>query len=177
MNGKSLRIVLIAVSAALLILMMIAPFLVPYGSFTHLDGTAGIMDHWNLWTSTNPLSGAVYAIGDILCHQEMSRSFMLNGSQMAVCARDLSVLIGVFTGLCVAAASERTAGGRRVLSVSVFLIMTMVIEWIAEHLTGVDILVLRVTTGILAGIGIALLLDLLLIRHPEYLFDNDQESY
>ena len=158
------------ISAALLFLIAVTPFLAPYGSFTHLDGTPGIMDHWNMWTSTNPLSGAVYAIGDVLCHQEMSRSFMLNGSQTAVCARDLSVLIGVFAGLVIAAiASGRIMSDRRTLCVSAVLIMTMVVEWIAEHLTGADVLALRVITGILAGIGIALLLDMYLIRRPECL--------
>ena len=161
---------MIAISALLLFLIIVSPFLVPYGSFTNLDGTAGIMDHWNMWTSTNPVSGAVYAIGDILCHQEMSRSFMLNGSQIAVCIRDLSVLIGVFAGLVIAAAaSGRIKRDRRTLYVSAALIMTMVVEWTAEHLTGIDVPALRAITGILAGIGIALLLDMYLIRHPERL--------
>ena len=158
MNSGSIRKILIAVSAVLLLLLTITPFLEPHGSFTHLDGTPGVMDHWTLWASSNPISGAVYALGDILCHQMQSRSFILNGSQMAVCARDLSVLAGFFAGLIISAtALRRNIGDKRILYVSAILIITMAAEWTAEHITGADILFLRVITGILAGVGLALL--------------------
>jgi len=163
-----MRNIMIAVSAVLLLILTITPFLEPYGSFTHLDGTPGTMDHWNLWTSSNPISGTVYALGDILCHQMQSRSFILNGSQMAVCARDLSVLTGVFIGLLMTAAGlRRYVRDKRVLCISILLIITMVIDWIAEHITGADILSLRVITGILAGVGLAILAERYLSRYDD----------
>jgi len=165
-NIRSIRNTLIAVSAVLLLILTITPFLEPYGSFTHLDGTPGIMDHWNLWTSSNPISGTVYALGDILCHQMQSRSFILNGSQMAVCARDFSVLAGVFIGLMITSAGlRRNIGDRRLLYVSILLIITMVVDWTAEQITGADILSLRVITGILAGVGLAILAERYLSRY------------
>jgi len=165
-NTWSVRSILIAVSAALLFILMVTPFLEPYGYFTHLDGTAGIMDHWNLWTSSNPIPGITYAIGDILCHQMQSRSFILNGSQMAVCARDFSILAGFFIGLLMAATllRKRTID-KRMLYLSILLIMTAAVDWAAEHITGADILSVRVITGILAGIGLAVLVERYLARY------------
>jgi uncharacterized membrane protein len=155
---------MIVIAAMLLIVLTITPFLSPYGSFTHLDGSAGVMDHRSLWTSSG-VSGPAYALGDILCHQMHSRSFVLNGSQMAVCARDISVLIGVFAGLIAAAAIGKRIEDERVPYIAAILILTMAAEWTAEHLTGSDLLILRIITGVLAGAGIALLADRALARY------------
>tara|TARA_Y100001970_G_scaffold292678_1_gene435132 strand:- start:61508 stop:62287 length:780 start_codon:yes stop_codon:yes gene_type:complete len=51
------------------------------------------------WMDMNPISGMIYAIGDLNCHQKWERSWEVNGNQMAVCTRDVGILFG-FTIFC-----------------------------------------------------------------------------
>tara|TARA_B100000902_G_scaffold1466_3_gene1916 strand:+ start:1776 stop:2525 length:750 start_codon:yes stop_codon:yes gene_type:complete len=46
------------------------------------------------WMDMNPVSGLIYAIGDLNCHQKWERSWEINGNQMAVCTRDVGILFG-----------------------------------------------------------------------------------
>jgi len=70
---------------AFLLLMIILPLLHPYGSFTGLDGSAGVIDNGEKLSFADPLSKCIYFLGDLFCHQETVRSFIINGSQMAFC--------------------------------------------------------------------------------------------
>ena len=74
--------VFFAVSALLTLSVFIVPFLSPYGSFTDLDGTPGIIDHWDIWSTKDPFTMVVYLIGDVVCHQQMSRSIILTNVAM-----------------------------------------------------------------------------------------------
>ena len=67
------------VSGAVLALMILSPLLSPYGAFRGLDGSPGFIDGG--WEGGGPASLA-YLLGDLVCHQEESRSLILNGSQM-----------------------------------------------------------------------------------------------
>ena len=87
---------------SLLALMFIVPFLYAAGTFNNLDGTSGVLDHdWSV-------GQFIYALGDLLCHQEIERSFIINGSQMAMCSRD----VGLMTGCAVALASTFNYAGK-----------------------------------------------------------------
>ena len=144
-----------------LILMIVLPLLYPYGSFVHLDGRAGVIDNWSKLSFADPLTRAVYLIGDFFCHQEMARTFIINGSQMAFCQRDTSVLIGVILGLVI---TDEAVFHLYIIKIQHFFLgaamtLLLMVEWVIESLTGMDILAARVATGILAGIGIALILQ------------------
>ena len=156
-------------SAAFFMLMIILPLLYPYGSFANLDGKAGVIENWTGLAFADPLTRAVYFLGDLFCHQEMSRSFIINGSQMAFCQRDVSVLCGVIIGLIATdkAMSRVYAGKRYFLILSALMFLSLLAEWCIENATGMDILAARVATGILAGVGIALLLQYAVTKEYE----------
>jgi uncharacterized membrane protein len=148
-------------SAAFLMLMIILPLLYPYGSFAGLDGSAGTIDNFDKLSSADLLTRAVYLIGDLFCHQEMSRSFIVNGSEMAFCQRDTSILAGVAVGLILTdtAVCRFYTGDKRFLIVGAIMIAATFIEWGIESVFSVDVLLARVGTAIITGAGIALLLQ------------------
>jgi len=146
---------------AFLVLMIILPLLYPYGSFTHLDGKAGVIENWSKLSFADPLTRAVYFLGDLFCHEEMSRSFIINGSQMAFCQRDVSVLCGFVLGLFLTdeAVLHIYTGKKRSLVAGAVMMILLLVEWVFEYASGIDFLPGRVATGILAGAGIALLMQ------------------
>jgi len=152
-----------------LMLMIILPLLYPYGSFVHLDGRAGVIDNWAKLSFADPLTRAVYFLGDLFCHEEMSRTFIINGSQMAFCQRDTSILCGVIAGLVLTdeALSRINFGQKLFLILSVIMIISLIVEWLFENFTDMNILAARVVSGLLAGAGIALLLQYSLTKEYE----------
>ena len=149
--------------------MLIIPMLYPYGSFIGLDGRASIIEHWNDLAFADPLSRVIYGIGDLFCHQEQSRSFIINGSQMAFCQRDVSILTGLAAGLLV---TDRRIGliqtGNRIwLIIGIVMIVSTFIEWGIGHVFGMDVLATRVATGLMAGAGIALILQYYVTKQYE----------
>jgi len=50
------------------------------------------------WTDLNPLAVFVYSFGDLNCHQKHERSWEINGNQLAVCARDVGLFLGLAAG-------------------------------------------------------------------------------
>lgn len=165
MKTDTPRNALLIIVLIFLALLFISPFLEPYGTFIGLDGMVGIMDHWSIWTSANPVSGGTYALGDILCHQMESRSFMLNGSQLAICERDLGMFIGIAIGLVAAILiPERVMRSKRMWYISAVLVIPIFVDWAIQYSTGFDSVLSRSVTGMLAGIGIAFIISKLLIR-------------
>ena len=147
------------------LLLIISPFTEPSGTFKGLDGTVGVMNHWDLWSSVNPMAGAVYAFGDMFCHQMFSRSFVLNGSQTAVCMRDLATMTGMLIGsVAMNFVSEKTVSERRFLIIAVVLLVPAVIDWSVQFATGYDSSASRVITGTLLGIAFAMFIELLVQR-------------
>ena len=152
-------LIFFAVSAILSALMFIVPFISPYGSFVDLDGTPGIMDHGDLWSKQDPLTMFLYGLGDMICHQQMSRSVILNGSEMPVCIRDLGLLLGFCIGCAVTTvkfghpAIYRHA--RIYVVISFLLIFT---DWLIQHVFSLNVPVTRLITGLLAGAGFSLII-------------------
>lgn len=148
-----------AASGALLALVVSAPLMAPQGAYAGLDGTVGVLDHG--W-SGGP-AGAVYMLGDLLCHQRDAASLHLNGSQLPFCIRDTGILAGLFAGFCVCLALGSRLTSRRWGALGAALVVPTVLEWAAEWSVG-DMNGLRLATAVPAGVGIALFLCWLLYR-------------
>lgn len=93
----------------------IAPFTIAPGTFAYQVGTANQMNHWNLWSSLWIYPQAVYAFGDIQCHQLWYRSLWLNGNQLPMCARMTSMYIFANFGLVAAAFAQPSTSSSRVM--------------------------------------------------------------
>ncbi|MCL1811852.1 MAG: DUF2085 domain-containing protein, partial [Methanomassiliicoccaceae archaeon] len=138
--------------AALLLLMIILPMLYPYGSFTDLDGRAGSIENWGKTAFADPLTRFIYFLGDLFCHQEWSRSFIINGSQMAFCQRDVCILTGFVLGMVITDKNVcRLHWGDRIFLIAgAVMIVSTISEWGIEYASGADILAARAVTGLLA---------------------------
>ncbi len=156
---KRFLLLFFAVSAFLTVSLFLVPYLSPYGSFTHLDGTPIVIDHWDIWSSKDPYTAAIYLFGDIFCHQEMDRGLILNGSEMPVCIRDLGLLLGFMTGCLITSlkfghpAIYRHA---RVYIVISFLLIFA--DWSIQHAFSLNVPFTRLITGLFAGAGFSLIL-------------------
>lgn len=159
-RGQEL-LLLAALCAALALLDLAAPFLAPYGSFRHLDGNAGMIDGG--WEG-HGFASAVYAVGDVLCHQEYGRSFVLNGSQMPVCMRCTGIVLGAAAGFTMVLLL-RGRYSREAWIPGVVLVLLMLVEWVVET-TGFDSPLLRTLSGFGAGLGAALVVYSILNREP-----------
>jgi len=149
-----------AISAFLVLVVFIAPYAAPYGTFRFDGGNAGFIEGW--W-SGNGAAGIPYALGDLLCHQQFDRSLVLNGSQLPVCIRDTGIAIGLAAGFSFCLLSERIRGNRIAPFAGVLLIALLPAEWLAET-TGFDSAVLRMLSGICAGAGASVFLTWMLYR-------------
>ena len=152
-------LILTAVSAAFSALMFITPYLSPAGSFIELDGTPGVMDHWDLWSGKDLITVLMYSFGDIFCHQQMSRTVILNGSEMPVCIRDLGLLIGFLIGCAVT--SVRFGSPAIYRNARMYVIVTFILifaDWSIQHIFDLNIPFTRLVTGLLAGAGFALII-------------------
>ena len=68
----------------------LAPLFVESGTIVELSGRANMFDYHKendqnfTWTELNPYSAAIYAFGDLNCHNKHERSWSINGNQMPV---------------------------------------------------------------------------------------------
>ena len=150
MTPASLLNALAVFFLAVLAVMLAVPFLYPAGTFVHLDGSPFIIDRD--WSSYG-LGGLVYQLGDVLCHQEYARSFILNGSQMPVCIRDTGLLIGFAVGLFTCGYLKERIYQMRLLLIGFGLMVLSVLEFLIEHGFDVDLPEARFVIGIASGIG------------------------
>lgn len=94
---------MIAIRTVLLILLIlwiaslfIAPLSLPPGTvLLGESGKANLIDFTDVWIKLPPCQRIVYVIGDAICHQKTSRSLIVNGNQMPVCARDTGLYLGI----------------------------------------------------------------------------------
>ena len=101
----------------------------------------------------------------MLCHQEMSRSFMINGSQTAFCTRDIGIIAGIAATL---ALTYRLAEGpvltdRKTLIAGILFLLIMAAEWAAGMFIGYDLKYLRLASGVVGGAGVALILQNMIV--------------
>lgn len=147
-----LMFALTSVWAALVIL---SPMMVPADTLTDLSGRVGFHDNDMLFDDLSPVPHAIYWIGDAECHQLAERSLFINGNQMPFCARDLGLFIGL-------AAGSGLATFVRLKMNPVLMLLGLVpigvdggLQLVTEYESNN---VLRVATGLLAGIVLSLLL-------------------
>ncbi|HKM09923.1 MAG TPA: DUF2085 domain-containing protein [Candidatus Methanomethylophilaceae archaeon] len=153
--GRSISLVLFT----LLGLMFLVPFLYEPGTFLNLDGTSGVIDHQ--WSPGQ----FIYLLGDMLCHQQMGRSLIINGSQTAFCTRDIGLLAGTAFTLVL---TYRIADGpvlaeRRILLIGLLLLLMMAAEWATGMFMGYDLKYLRLASGVVGGAGVALILQNMIV--------------
>jgi Predicted membrane protein len=160
MDVRTPGIVLFTVLSSMAILMMIIPFLYPYGSFIGLGGAGGDTSF------ADPISRAIYGLGDLFCHQEEARSFIINGSQTAFCKRDISVLFGMILGLVFLSFRKFIVllHDKRTLILGVILLLVTFAEWGVEHIFSIDVESARIITGIISGTGAALIIQYFVVR-------------
>ena len=149
--------------ALALALMIAAPFMAPYGTFVGLDGSAANIEHG--WMGHGP-AGLAYLIGDIFCHQQEARSFILNGSQMPFCIRDTGIIAGAFLGFILSRLMESRLSDRRFAWAGACLIAVTAVEWISEGFVG-DMPSARFLSGMCCGIGVAIFLGWMLYRDTQ----------
>ncbi len=135
-------------------LFLSAPYMAPPETFLGLDGSPMVID--NGWLGHGP-AGVAYLIGDLLCHQETARSFILNGSQLPVCIRDTGLLIGLLAGCAASCFSLDRLRGRRVLTIGVVLLLVTAVQWALQGTVG-DHEAIRFASGIVSGIGASVIL-------------------
>ena len=159
MRPRTYMLLFFAISAVLSVLMFIVPFISSNGSFVDLDGTPGIMDHGDLWSKQDPLTMILYGLGDMVCHQQMSRSVMLNGSEMPICIRDLGLLLGFTVGCAVTTVKfGHPAIYRHARMYVVISFLLIFVDWLIQHVFDLNVPLTRLITGLLAGAGFSLIL-------------------
>ncbi len=67
----------------------------------HMDANANMLDHSNFWNTLPFYPRIIYYFGDFNCHQMEHRSFVINGNQMPMCARDVGIFGGLSFGLII----------------------------------------------------------------------------
>lgn len=167
MGPASIPLLIILIASSLAVVSSFAaPFLAEQGIATGLDGRIGAIDHGGLWSSMDPVSHIAYLVGDFMCHQESTRSFVLNGNQMPFCIRDVSLLAGLAIG-CAMAAWKRKELGRMSGHQAAFcfaLILLTPAEWIAEAVTGEDLVIPRIIVSVVTALAASALLAWVLER-------------
>lgn len=168
MNHKTIREIILGIAAIILIWMIAAPLMCASGALTHLDGQIGQIDHSNLWNALNPIAGSIYTIGDFLCHQMESRTFMLNGNEMPFCTRDVSLLVGFIIGLLLIIVYNM----KRSKTTDTYIVCSfalIILDWFMQHICNSNVVLTRVITGLLAGAAIAMFLCFVAdyLRNPD----------
>lgn len=144
---------LLLFAAAWTALVILTPFTMPPGSVGDLSGSVGEID--NDLGHVNGLARAIYAIGDLNCHTKAERSFELNDNQMAFCARD----VGLFIGLAAGMAAVLFLNPRFMWPAVIILAAPLVIDGTVQLLLDYESNnVVRIITGTLGGSAVAIFL-------------------
>ena len=97
---KIISLILIIIGLLWIISIVIAPLTLEPGTvILGEDGGANHVDYPDLWIRLPLFQKIVYGLGDLICHQKTSRSFIINGNQMPVCARDVGLYLGILIAL------------------------------------------------------------------------------
>ncbi|MBE0518539.1 MAG: DUF2085 domain-containing protein [Thermoplasmata archaeon] len=138
-----------------LLLVVVAPMLVPSNTLTDLSGRVGFHDNEALFSQLDPIPHAVYWIGDGECHQLADRSYFINGNQMPFCARDLGLFIGLAIGSGIVTFYRYKIHPILVLIGLVPLALDGGVQLLTDYESNNT---LRMITGFIAGLVLALLL-------------------
>ncbi len=106
LESKVLWIIFI-ISLIWTVSIFLAPFTIEPGTVTNLEGGANRIDFNEIWSSMPIYPRIIYYLGDAECHQISERTFYLNGNQMPVCARDVSIFLFITLGLLAGMLTKR----------------------------------------------------------------------
>ena len=143
------------VAAVWTVLVLAVPYTIPSGTLADLSGRVGGHENEDQFDDLSPVAHAVYWLGDAECHQISNRSYYLNDNQMPFCARDLGLFVGVAVGFGMATFYRMRVKPWYFLLLIVPLAVDGGLQAVTSYESNNP---LRLGTGILAGIGLALLL-------------------
>ncbi len=158
------KLTMLAIFVAWLAIILIAPFTLPSGSVKDLSGAVGRLDNAGQEARMNPFADAVYTMGDIECHQIAERSYYLNGNQLPICSRDVGLSIGLLSGMVIGLLYVRRINPF-LLAVGILpMVMDGGLQAVSSYQSNND---LRILTGMIAGVAVALLLCEFAARYLE----------
>jgi uncharacterized membrane protein len=96
---KSLFFVLFIFYMIWVLLLFLAPLVLPSGIVSDLSGAVGSSDNDYIIQNMSFPWNVVYSMGDRLCHQRADRSLFINGNQMPFCTRCTAIWLGLAIGL------------------------------------------------------------------------------
>jgi len=146
---------LLILSAVWLALVVLSPLLVPSNTLKDLSGVVGGHENERQFKNIDPLPHAIYWLGDAECHQLSNRSYFLNGNQMPFCARDAGLFLGLALGFGFATFVRWKIHPVLVLVGLVPIAIDGGLQLVSSYESTNP---LRLATGTLAGLVLALLL-------------------
>ena len=164
---------MLAIFVAWLAVLLIAPLTLPSGSVKDLSGAVGRLDNPGQEARMNPFADVVYTMGDIECHQIAERSFYLNGNELPVCSRDIGISIGLLTGMLIGILYVRRINPYLLAVGLVPMIIDGGLQDVSSYQSNN---LLRLITGILAGVVAALLLCEFAARYLEVDSEKDRRD-
>ncbi len=81
------------------LLVFLAPLVLPFGTVSDLSGVVGFSDNDDVIRDLSFPWNVVYSIGDKVCHQKSDRSLFFNGNEMPFCTRCTAIWLGLAFGL------------------------------------------------------------------------------
>ncbi len=158
------KLTMLAIFVAWLAVLLIAPLTLPSGSVKDLSGAVGRLDNPRHEAKMNPFADIIYTMGDIECHQIAERSFYLNGNELPVCSRDIGISVGLLTGMLIGLLYIRRINPV-LLAIGVLpVVLDGGLQAVSSYQSNNT---LRILTGIVAGVAVALLLCDLAVRYLE----------
>jgi uncharacterized membrane protein len=155
---------MLAIFVAWLTIILVAPFSLPAGSVKDLSGAVGRLDNPGQEARMNLFAQAVYTMGDIECHQIAERSYYLNGNELPICSRDVGLSIGLLAGMVVGLLYVRRINPF-LLAVGILpILLDGGLQTVSSYQSNNT---LRILTGIVAGVAVALLLCEFAARYLE----------
>jgi len=157
---------LLILSAFWLALVVSSPFLVHSNTLKDLSGVVGVHENESQFKTLGPLPHAIYWLGDAECHQLASRSYFLNGNQMPFCTRDVGLFLGLVVGFFTATFIRWKIPPLLVLVGLVPIAIDGGLQQVTSYESTNP---LRIATGLVAGLVLALLL-----AHFLFVIDEDK---
>ncbi len=146
-----------AVTLVWFVLVVTAPMMVPSDTLKDLSGRVGTHENDALFRNLSALPHAVYWIGDGECHTISSRSYYINGNQMPFCSRDTGLFLGLVLGfaplLFVRFRIHPFLAILGLVPIGVDGGLQLVTNYVSNN-------PLRLATGLVAGVALAMLLAL-----------------
>jgi len=172
-KGKYSRLVTLLFFLVLFIwvlLQFLAPLLLPSDSVQDLTGMVALSDNEHLIDDMSYPWNALYSMGDRLCHQQADRSFFLNGNQMPFCSRCTAIFVGMVIGLAIMIKYRLPLSDRFIFYIIICLTPVR-IDGVGQ-LIGLweSTNIIRVVTGLPAGLLTGILLGLLIDEVSEIIY-------